>query len=94
MERFVRLDKTTSSAATRRRARPRRGRGCAGSASSIDAADADVMGDEPIWARTDRDCGAVAAAARLRRAALRRRGGRGAREPTAGATATGAWSAG
>ena len=33
MERFVRLDKDASSAAMRRCARPRRGRGCAGSAS-------------------------------------------------------------
>ena len=46
----------------------------------IDAEDADVMGDEPIWARVNgRDFGAVAPAARLRRAALRRRRRRGSR---------------
>ena len=41
---------------------------------AIDAGDADVMGDEPIWGRVEDDFGAVAAVERHRRAALRRRG--------------------
>ena len=89
MERFVRLDKPTSSAGTRRRARRRTGRGCAGSAWSIEAEDADVMGDEPIWARTDRDWGAVAPPHGYRRAALRRR--RARRLPAADAARDGDW---
>ena len=84
----------TSSAATPPRARPRTGPRLRRVSLAIEAEDADVMGDEPIWARTDRDWGAVAAGARLRRAALRRRRRGAAARPTRGATATGGWSAG
>ena len=73
MERFVELAKPDfigrAAAAREAEAGPRLRR----VSLAIEADDADVMGDEPIWARVDRDWGAVAAAARLRRAALRRR---------------------
>ena len=70
----------------------------------VDAADADVMGDEPIWAKVNgQDFGTVEKTARFRRAALRRerQGGarlrrrRRARRPCAASrTASGRWSAG
>ena len=60
----------------------------------IDAENADVMGDEPIWARTDRGLGQR----RRRRTASARRASTPpaprCREPTPRATATGGWSAG
>ena len=60
MERFVRLDKPfvgRDAAAREAEDGPRLRR----VSLIIDAANADVMGDEPIWARTARDYGAVAA---------------------------------
>jgi dimethylglycine dehydrogenase len=60
MGRFVRLEKNDfvgrEAAAREAEAGPRLSR----VSLVIDAEDADVMGDEPIWARTDRDWGAVA----------------------------------
>ena len=59
MERFVRLDKDfigRDAAAREAEAGPRLRR----VSLAIEAENADVMGDEPIWARVDRDCGAVA----------------------------------
>ncbi|MBP7001997.1 FAD-dependent oxidoreductase [Amaricoccus sp.] len=61
MERFVNLDKSAfigREAAAREAAEGPRLRRVT---LVIDAADADVMGDEPIWARTGRDFSAVAA---------------------------------
>lgn len=61
MERFVRLGKDfigREAAAREAEAGPRLRR----VGLAIEAADADVMGDEPIWARVDRDYGSVAPA--------------------------------
>ena len=59
MERFVKLSKDfigRDAAAHEAEAGPRLRR----VSMAIDAEDADVMGDEPVWARVDRDWGAVA----------------------------------
>ena len=82
MERFVRLDKDfigREAAAREAEDGPRLRR----VGLVIEAENADVMGDEPIWARAARDYGAVAAPHGYRRATLRRRrrGGSGARTP-------------
>jgi dimethylglycine dehydrogenase len=61
MDRFVGWTRTTSSAARRRRASAAEGPRLRRVSFAIDAADADVMADEPVWARGVEDYGAVAA---------------------------------
>ena len=93
MERFVRLDKDfigRDAAAREAEAGPRLRR----VSLAIEAEDADVMGDEPIWARVDRDYGAVAPSHGYGAPRFDADGRARCRGPTRGATATGGWSAG
>ena len=89
MERFVRLAKGDfigREAAAREAAEGPRLRRVS---LAIEAEDADVMGDEPIWARVERDYGAVRPVARLRRARASTR--TGARSPKGDARRDGDW---
>lgn len=62
MARFVRLDKGEFIGREPARAEAEAGPRLARVSLVVDGGDADVMGDEPIWARTGEDFGAVAAA--------------------------------
>ena len=93
MERFVRLAKDfvgRDAAAREAEDGPRLRR----VSLVIEAENADVMGDEPIWARMARDCGTVAPPHGYRRAAVRGRRHARCRRPTRASTATGGSSAG
>ncbi len=59
MERFVKLDKGPFAGREAARARAEAGPRLRRVSLAIEAEDADVMGDEPIWARVDEDHGAV-----------------------------------
>ena len=70
--RQARQDTTSSAARRRPNASTPKGPKLSRVSFVIDAEDADVMGDEPIWARVgDTDYGTSSSPARLRRAALR-----------------------
>ena len=92
MERFVKLSKDfigRDAAAREAEAGPRLRR----VSLVIEAEDADVMGDEPVWARVEGDYGAVAAGHGVGAARFDAAGAE-IRRATRGATATGGWSAG